>query len=846
MSKLDPQQLPDAKVRCGSPASACFHCAEPLNGSTLLARIHDRDEPVCCAGCLAVAQMIVGAGLEDFYTYRNAPSARPESSVLQEDTWSAYERDEIAAAFTSRRAEFETVSLLIEGLRCSACSWLLDRVVGNSPGVHKIDVNVATGRAYVEWRASETSLGKILRTIAQLGLRPHPAKDEIVARIRQEERRSALKRLAVAVGGMMQVMMFAVATYSADLSGEVMDPQILQYFQLVSLLVTTPVLLYAGKPFFVNAWNSVRARTLGMDVPVSAALLLAFSASVWNTLSGSGEVYFDSVTMFVFFLSLGRFVEMMVRHRTTEVTDALARQVPATAHRRRNGIVEDVPTAALASEDLIVVRVGETIPADGEIVEGTTSIDESLLTGEAMPVRRSPREQVSAGTRNMEAPITLRVHAVGAQTLLSGIVTMLGRAQAQKPSIAQAADRAAATFLRYVVVAAGAVCAIWIAVDPSKAFEATLAVLVVACPCAFSIAMPAALAAATGELAKRGVLITHPDAIEGLSKIRRVVFDKTGTLTRGEVQLQSCTQLAEVSAPACVRIAAALEAMSEHPIAKAFSRVHAANESSLRAQEIRVTPGLGIEGVIDGVRYRLGTSEFATALHPSVQTSERSPLSVGVVLADEHRVLAHFTFNDSVREDSAETVSALRSLGVDSEALSGDASAVVAHVAAQCGITTFNARQSPAQKLQRVQQLQASGEHIAMVGDGINDAPVLAGADVSIAMGRGAALAVAAADIVLINEHLDALPQAIRIARRTMRIARQNLIWAAAYNFCGLPLAALGLVPPWAAAIGMSVSSIAVILNALRVRSQRESEPRRYHRAAHVRLNVQNMEAVRS
>jgi Cu2+-exporting ATPase len=805
----------------------CFHCAEPLAGSTLVARIHDRDQPVCCAGCLAVAELIAGAGLEDFYKYRNVPSARPQTSVLHEDTWSAYERPEIAAAFTSPRGELQTVSLLIEGLRCAACSWLIDRVVSRLSGVSKIDVNAATGRAYLEWRASDTDLGKILRAIAQLGYCPHPAKDEIVARIRQEERRSALKRLAVAVLGMMQVMMFAVATYSADLSGEIMDPAMLEYFQLISLLVTTPVLLYAGKPFFLNAWNSLHARSIGMDVPVSAALSLAFGASVWNTLTNRGEVYFDSVTMFVFFLTLGRFVEMTVRHRTTEVTDALARQIPPTAHRLRDGVTEDVSTVALACEDLVVVRPGEIVPADGEIVEGQSSVNESLLTGESVPVQRDIGQAVAAGTLNVDAPFVMCVRAIGEQTLLSSIVAMLGRAQAQKPAVAQAADRAAAKFLRYVVCAAGAVCAIWLAIDPSRAFEATLAVLVVACPCAFSIAMPAALAAATGELAKRGVLVTHPDAIEGLSKIDRVVFDKTGTLTRGEVRLQSCTQLADVPAPRCVRIAAALESMSEHPIAKAFARARQPDAADPGAKNVRVVPGLGIEGVIDGKHYRLGTLEFANALHSTNEPNERTSSYAGVTLADDHQLLAQFTFSDALREDSATTVSRLRELGIASEVLSGDAQAVVIDIAQQCGIKTFSARQSPADKLQHVQAAQARGERIAMVGDGINDAPVLAGADVSIAMGRGAALAVAAADIILINEHLHALPEAIGIARRTMYIARQNLVWSAAYNFCALPLAALGYIAPWAAAVGMSISSIAVILNAMRVRSRKAFGGRR-------------------
>jgi Cu2+-exporting ATPase len=294
-----------------------------------------------------------------------------------------------------------------------------------------------------------------------------------------------------------------------------------------------------------------------------------------------------------------------------------------------------------------------------------------------------------------------------------------------------------------------------------------------------------------------------------------------------------------------VRIAAALEAMSEHPIAKAFSRAYEPNASAPTAHEIRVTPGLGIEGMIGATRYRLGTWEFATASHLSTEPNERSPVSAGAVLADERRVLAHFTFSDSVREDAAATVRALRTLGIESEVLSGDAPAVVAHVASQCGVSTFNARQSPAQKLERVQLAQFNGVRVAMVGDGINDAPVLAGADVSIAMGRGAALAVAAADIVLINEHLSALPEAIRIARRTMHIARQNLIWAAAYNFCGLPLAAVGLIPPWAAAIGMSVSSIGVILNALRVRGGTQTNARGNEpRAARVSISARNTEGV--
>jgi Cu2+-exporting ATPase len=800
----------------GLSSAACFHCGEPLNGSTLTARVRGRDEPVCCAGCLAVAELIASAGLDDFYRFRDTPSARPETDI--EDVWTAYERPEVAERFLKRSGEISAVALLIEGLRCAACSWLIDKVLCRTPGVRRVDINAATARAYVEFDAARINLGQLLRTIAQLGYRPYPASDDALARVHQEERRAGLKRLMLSAFGMMQVMMFAVAEYAAHLGGETIAPEMSRYFRLVSMLVATPVMVYAGRPFFINAWNSLRARTIGMDVPVSTALLLAFAASTWNTFVGHGEVYFDSVTMFVFFLTLGRFVEMTVRHRATGLTEALTRHLPATAHRVRDGIIEDVPTAALACGDVILVRTGETVPADGVIVDGETALDEAVLTGESTPVRRTIDDNVAAGTLNVLAPIRVRVTALGERTLIAGIVALLQRAQAQKPAIALAADRAASKFLRYVLLAAGAVCATWLALDPTRAFPATLAVLVVACPCAFALAMPAALAAATSALARNGVLVARPDAIEALAKIDRVIFDKTGTLTRGDVQLERCLPLGTQSTEECLRIAVALESMSEHPIARAFAQVHSDASALPTVTDVRVVAGLGIEGCIDGRRYRIGRADFVAALRgTSVELHEQDATLATVVLGDETQALAQFTFSDALRDDAPQAIEALRALNIEAEILSGDVPAVVRRTAERCGIATFEARQSPEQKLARVQTLQATGATVAMIGDGINDAPVLGAANVSVAMGRGAALALAAADIVLVGEQLSALPRAIRTAQRTMRIARQNLIWSATYNFCALPLAAVGLVPPWLAAIGMSLSSVAVVLNAMRV-----------------------------
>lgn len=798
-----------------SDTAACFHCTEPLAGSQLTVRIADRDEHVCCAGCRAVAELIATAGLQDYYRYRDAPPMRPDAAALDDDAWAVYSRPEVSAQFTSKVGDTESVTLLVDGLRCAACSWLIDRGLKNHVGLRSISVNTATGRAYLEWDARQTNLGAVMRAIARLGYRPQPVTDITVARTQQDERRSALKRLAVAAFGMMQVMMFAVATYSADLAAEVMDAGLLNFFRLVSLLVATPVMFYAGRPILINAWNSLRARSIGMDVPVGIALVLAFAASVWNTFRGAGEVYFDSVTMFIFFLTLGRFIEMTVRHRTASVTDALARQLPATAHRVRNGEVEDVLTAALAPHDTVLVRCGEIVPADGVIAEGETSIDEALLTGESLPVQRGLGERVAAGTLNAKAAIQIEVTAVGKATVLSGIVALLRRAQAKKPAVAQAADRAAAVFLRYVLIAAALVCSAWLAVDPSRAFEATLAVLVVACPCAFAIAMPAALAAATGQLARHGVLVVRHDAIEALTKIQHVIFDKTGTLTRGEVRLEKCTPVGALSESECLSIAAALEQASEHPIARAFQGVPT---HGLVAHDAETVPGRGVEGVVNGHRYRIGATQFVTGLHNDAEASGTKHTEAGTfALGDEHAVLAVFEVADALRPDSHSAVAELHGMQIATEILSGDAHAAVADIARRCSITQFFARCSPARKLARVQELHAQGERVAMLGDGINDAPVLGAADVSIAMGRGAALAISTADLVLVGERLLALPAAIRIARQTLRIARQNLFWSAAYNFCALPLAALGLVPPWLAAAGMSASSVAVVLNAMRL-----------------------------
>ena len=600
--------------------------------------------------------------------------------------------------------------------------------------------------------------------------------------------------------------------------------------RLVSMLVSIPVALYAGWPFYQGAWHALRARSVSMDVPVSIGIVLAFVASVWNALTGRGDVYFDSVTMFVFFLGLGRYVEMIARHRAGSVADALARLAPATARRVRSGVAEDVQAVELAIGDELVVRSGEVLAADGLVLEGEGRVDESMLTGESAAVAKPPGARVHQGTHNLGAPLRVRVTAVAGNTVLSGIVALLERAQAERPRLARAADRAAAWFLSRILVGAAVVFAVWWYVDPSRAFSATLAVLVVTCPCALSLATPTALAAATAALARRGILVAHTDAIEALSKATHVLWDKTGTLTRGLVRVEDVRTRGEVTAAQAMAWAGALEQLSEHPIARAFA---ASGTPAGPASEVEVHAGQGLEGRLEGRRFRIGTRAFAEALH-TVETSAdpaTPPASSDgsgeswVYLGDASGLLAAFRLTDPLRPEARDCVASLAALGLPSEIVSGDEASAVTRIAARCGIERHSARLAPQDKLGRLKALQAEGAVVVAVGDGINDAPLLRGADVAIAMGRGSALAQTSADLILVRDSLEDLPHTIDLARRTQRVIRQNLAWSIGYNLAALPLAALGYVPPWLAAIGMSLSSVVVVLNAMRL--SRGSSPQR-------------------
>lgn len=787
-------------------ATHCYHCGESLPpGVSISVPLDGAERAMCCYGCAAVAELVAQTGLTDFYRYRTAPAMKP---VTADTEWQVFDRAEARKRFTRANADGSAeTDIVLEGINCAACAWLIEHSLAPVPGVLEASVNPATGRARLRWDDAQTGLGSLLTRIAALGYRPHPVAGGM-ADIHQAERRTALKRLAVAGLGMMQVMMYAVALYAGSFQG--MDAHLAQFLRLVSLLVATPVVFYAGKPFFVSAWRDLAHRQTGMDVPVSIAIGSAYLASVWATLSGRGEVYFDSAVMFVFFLSLGRYAEMLARHRAGAVTDALVRMHPATATRLdADGTATTVTVAELESGDVVQVRHGEQVPADGRILRGEGRMDESMLTGEPEPVRRGHDSRVYAASLNQGGPIEVAVERIGGETLVSAIGRLMSRAQAERPPVAQMADRAARWFVAVLLVLAALIGSYWYFAAPEEAFRITLAVLVVTCPCALSLATPAAITAATGALARAGLLVTRGSALEILARTNSVLFDKTGTLTRGRPGIVSVQILREgMSEDRARTIAAALERDSEHPLALAF-REHQAQ--TLSATDIEFHTGRGIEGTVDGTRWRIGTPTFCAEFHGQPIRHD-----AGVVLADADGKVVRFTLEDPLRAEAQDTVRALADAGLMVAVASGDAPLSVAATCSRLNIGECRARLAPEDKLAWLRDLQATGKHVAVVGDGVNDAPVLAGADVGIAMGSGSALAQTSADVIVLNERLESLPVALATAKKTVRVIRTNLAWAVGYNLIAIPLAASGMLAPWMAAVGMSASSLIVVLNALR------------------------------
>ncbi|WP_093501703.1 heavy metal translocating P-type ATPase [Phytopseudomonas straminea] len=808
---MDTSFATGAPLERSSPAP-CYHCGLPVPaGSRFSALVLGQSREMCCPGCQAVAETIVQNGLEHYYSHRSETANNPRQlPQALPDELALYDRRDVQQPFVEQSGEWRETSLLIEGISCAACGWLIEKYLAVLPGVVEAHLNLSNHRLRVRWSASALPLSELLGEVRRIGYAAHPWQADAAAEQLTRENRRAMRQLGVAGLLWMQVMMASMATwpeFNVDLS-----PELDSILRWVSLFLTTPIVFYCCGQFFRGALRDLRTRHLSMDVSVSLAIGGAYAAGIWSTVMGHGELYFDAVGMFALFLLSGRYLERRARERTAAATAQLVKLLPASCLRLdEQGHSQRILLSELQPGDRVLVPPGALLPADGQVLAGQSSVDESLLTGEYLPQSRSVGDAVTAGTLNVEGPLTVEVQALGDATRLSAIVRLLERAQGEKPRLAEIADRVAQWFLLIVLVVAAIVGVVWWQLDASRAFWVVLALLVATCPCALALATPTALTTATGTLHRLGMLLTRGHVLEGLEQIDTLIVDKTGTLTEGRLTLRAVQPLGDLDGDTCLALAAALESQSEHPIARAFGHATAPVEA------LQNVPGLGLEGVVEGRRLRIGQAEFVSELSASPAPAINGEQGQWLLLGDEQGPLAWFVLDDRLRDDAPALVEAARGRGWQIMLLSGDSSPMVGEVARQLGIDQARGGLTPDAKLAILRDLQRQGRRVLMLGDGVNDVPVLAGADISVAMGSASDLAKTSADAVLLSNRLTSLVDALRLARRTRIIIIENLAWAGLYNGLVLPFAALGWITPIWAALGMSASSLLVVLNALRL-----------------------------
>jgi len=801
---------------------ACFHCGGPVPaGVNLFVTIEGMQQPVCCPGCRAVAQTILDYGLEGFYKYRTGTSLKPEAPPPDTEAGlRVYDDPQFQETFVEPREELRRASLILEDIVCPACTWLIESRLGRMAGIKNVNVNYSAGQASVTWDPATLCLSEILKVIHSLGYRAWPFHPDTRRSVLDQERNALLRRIGLAGLLGIQVMMISVALYFGDWTG--MDSGYRGFFYWICLLLTVPVLFYSAGGFFLRAWRDLRIPRTGMDVPVALGLTIAFVGSARATLSGEGHVYYDSIVMFVFLLLTARYLEFGARRQALRHYDKLLRIIPATATRLQAdaGVdrEETVAVTHLELGDRLLVRPGETIAADGTIMTGKTHIDEAIITGESLPVTKSAGARVIGGSTNIESPIQVSVDRLGANTLLSGILRLVDQGRRDRPRISKLTDRISSIFVFAVILLAAAIGIFWWHADRAMWLPVTVAVLVITCPCALSLATPVALTCAHTALMQQGVAAAGENVLEILQRASCVVFDKTGTLTRGQPVLREVRCLSDSGRDQCLEIAATLEKNSEHPLAAAIQAALGQRMAG-DAADVSNHPGHGISGMLSGRRYYLGSGEYirvCTGHTLPVAPDSDTPAS-RVVLADEREIICIFLFNDELRAGAHALIDTLKHRGKHILLLSGDSHAAVRQAADTLGIRDYRWRLLPEQKLEIVNELIKAGELVVFIGDGVNDAPVLACAHASVAMGRGVDVAKLNADMILLNNNLDTLAHAFILAAETSSVIRQNLVWALAYNLLALPVAAAGLVAPWQAAVGMSLSSLAVVANSLRV-----------------------------
>ena len=787
-------------------ANNCFHCLESVpSGFSATVEIDGSAEPMCCIGCQTVAETIVAQGMTDYYKFRTVRAGKVEQLVPEQLAFiTSYDNPDIQEEFISQTNDVSEVLLTVEGITCAACAWLIEKQLLNMPAVKRVDVNTSTNRAMIQWHKEALPLSEIIKSLLEIGYKAYPFQADIEASQKQQVAKAYIRRLGVAGLMTMQVMMFAFAMYFGMFSG--MEDDFEQYFRWISLVLASPVILYSALPFLTNAINGLKAKQLNMDLPVSLAIFGAYAASSYATVMEVGEVYFESICMFTFLLLLGKYLEFRARLKASEFTANLQKLLPLTARTLdENGHERIIAAKKLKLDDRVLVKAGETIPADGIVCAGTTTVDESMMTGEHLPVNKYIEHQVFAGTVNHDGVIEIRINKLGQNTLLNQIIKLQHSALATRPKLVEVTDKVAQWFVACLLVFASLTAIGWYQVDPEHAFWITIAVLVATCPCALSLAIPTALTCAVATLTRKGVLIKQAHVLETLPQLTRFAFDKTGTLTQGRFSFEKIDIIdSQYQKENILSLAAQLESYSEHPIASAFNEFTPALR---HLTNITIVPGEGITGEDEQHHYAIGKSGWFDTQKSNAQAT---------FYVDQQPV-AHFYLIDEIKPNAQGLIASLQQQNLTCHMLTGDASSAGQKIAEKLNLDSYKSGCLPQDKQTEVEKWSTQGDVIAMVGDGVNDSPVFNSAHLSIAMETGADISKNTADVVLLNSDLSAISHLMTVSKKTRRIIKQNLAISLIYNGSILPLAALGLVAPWMAVIGMSASSIIVISNSLRL-----------------------------
>ncbi len=720
------------------------------------------------------------------------------------------------------------VSLAINGISCAGCIAGIERKISEIPHVQSIEVNPATHRASVIWKKSGLDFNQLIKQFSEIGYPARPYQTRTEENELEKERHQALVRIVTAAALGMQVMMIATALYFGDYSG--MDAGLRSLLERAAMVLTIPIMVFCARPFFVGAWNNIKSRNMGMDVPVSVALIAAFAGSIWTTLGHPGQIYYESIAMFVFLLLSARFLELSARRTSLQNVSKMEKSIPDSAFlETEDGIVIRVDVLDLKPGDIVLVGPGDTLPADGVIIEGTSSTNDAILTGESKPVGHCPGDSVVAGSINIENHLKIRVSTISDDNVVNQIAHLATSAQGKRSNMSRLADRIASHFVAAVLLLATTAGVIWWFRDQQLWLPVVISTLVIACPCALSLATPAAFTATMAKLTRKGIIPIRSDFLENIKDVNHFVFDKTGTLTRGELSIVNVETAENWTRESVSIIAASLNRTTRHPFARAFLKN--INHAQLIAVEnLLHTPGGGFTGVVKNKKYALGSINFINKFINCKQETKQLPKTGAwewdrpgqnrsiSLLADDSGIIARFELLDTLRDDAKETIGQLKTRGYGISLLSGDDEGVVSDISKQLGIDNYHGNLSPAQKHRHLEQIKKTGQTVAMIGDGLNDAPVLAAASVSFAMGESSDLSKIHADVVLLNNRLSDIITVIEQAKKTVRVIHQNLAWAMGYNLLAIPAAITGMIPPWMAAIGMSASSLIVSFNALRLR----------------------------